>query len=336
MTARRSLVVLAGLALGPVPACLHVSGTVTPPPEPPAAKGQFASLPSRPGEVVRAHPVAPVPADPPASVSRRAPREPDAPDAPPEPPTPPAPITTVKAEPGPLPLPTLTPQAAGTAEPPLVAALRAYVENRPYDALRHLDGLDRVNQELALQLLPQFARLAHLNLASADAREAGVMADQFQAAADRLAARGPLRVEKLAFCREVTGFGRYVPRPVTDPYKPGDRTFLYLELGRVADEAVPGPQGEGHLTRLQVTLRVQDAQGRPVEQVDRTDPRKLVDAVVFDHPVPTRTAVRDYYQKYGLGVPPRPGVYYLIAEVRELSTGRTARSQPTEFRVTAP
>ena len=336
MTARRSLALLASLALGPIPACLHISGSVTPPPpEPPPPKRDFASLPSRPGEVVRANPVAPVPADLPATVSRRPAPEADVVPEPPD--DPPVPVAAVRAEAKPLPLPTLTPQTAGAVEPPLVAALRAYVENRPYDALRHLDGLDRANQELAIQLLPQFARLAHLNLGAADAPEAGVMADQLRAAADRLAARGPLRVEKLVFCRSpVDGFGRYTPRPVDAPFGPGDRTHLYLEVDHVAGEAVPGPRGEGYLTRLQVTLSVRDSAGREVLQADPKDARRLVRAVTFDHAVPTRAPVRDYHRTYSLGVPPQAGVYYLTAEVRELTTGRTAKSPPVEFRVAAP
>jgi hypothetical protein len=342
MTARRSLVVLAGLALGPTPACLHISGNVTPPPEPPAPRREFASLPSRPGEAVRTNPVPVSPgshpglatADPPASVSRR-PAEPDV-EPPAVAPAPPAPITAVRAEPGPLPaLPSLSPQPPA-AEPPLVAALRAYVEDRPYDAIRHLDGLDRVNQELALQLLPQFARLARLNLSAADPREVGVMADQFRAAADRLAALAPLTVEKLAFCKEVDGFGRYVPRPEAEPYRPRDRTALYLELGHVACEPSPGPKGEGFVTRLQVTFEVRDAGGRVVEQADPADPRRRIPVVRLDHVIPTRSPVRDYFRTYGMAVPTQPGVYTLTAEVRDLATNRTARSRPVEFRVAGP
>ncbi|MBX9584589.1 MAG: hypothetical protein K2X87_30170, partial [Gemmataceae bacterium] len=250
---------------------------------------------------------------------------------------PPAPVTAVKAEPGPLPaLPSLTPKPPAP-EPPLVAALRAYVEKRPYDALRHLDGLDRANQELALQLLPQFARLADLNLSAADPREVGVMADQFGAVAGRLGARAPLAVEKVAFCKEVDGFGRYVPRPAADPFRPGDRTPLYLEVRHVACEPAAGPKGEGYVTRVRVRLEVRDDAGRVVEQPDPKDPRRAIPAVrVVDEVVPTRSPVQDYFRNYTMPVPLLPGAYTLVAEVRDLTTNRVARSQPVEFRVAAP
>lgn len=331
MTGRRVLALLAGLALGPAPGCLHISGTVTPPPEPsPPPREKFASLPSRPGEVVRANPTAPPPAELPATVSHR----PSPPAEEPADPPAPAPVVAVKAEPAPAPLPALSPRP-GTADPPLLSAFRAYVENRPEEALRHLGGLDRVNQELALRLLPLLARVGGPTPVAADPAEVGVMADQFQGLADRLGARAPLAVETLAFCRETKGFGDYTPRPLTDPYRPGDRTSIYLELRHVACEPAPGPRGEGHLTRLQVTLQVQDSGGRPFEQAfpHPKDPGRRVSAVTFDHADPSWSVVRDYYRTYGIAVPRQSGVYYLTAEVREPGTGRVARSRPVEFRV---
>lgn len=336
MTARRSLVVVAALALGPVPACLHVSGTVAPPPEPPAPRrGDFASMPSKPGEVVRANPTAPPPAELPATVSRRPATTPAAPlDPPPEPDALPAPVTAVKAEPGPFPLPALAPKPASD-EPPLVAAMRAYAEKRPYDALHHLEGLDRANQEFVLQVLPLLAQGAGLTPGGADAQQLGVMADQFRAVAARLDARAALRVEKLAVCKLVDGFGRYVPHPLAEAHKPGSRTVVYLELDHVVCEAAPGPRGEGHQTRVQVTLRMQDSGGRPYDHAfpHPKDPTRRVPAHTVEHAVPAWSAVQDYYQAYGIAVPHQPGVYYLTAEARELGTGRTARSQPVEFRV---
>ncbi|MBX9623152.1 MAG: hypothetical protein K2X82_05005 [Gemmataceae bacterium] len=335
MTARRALALLAGLALGPAPGCLHISGSVTPPPEPsPPPREKFASLPSRPGEVVRANPTAPPPAELPATVSRRPTPPPDREAAPPADPPASAAITAVKAdrtEPAQLPLPALNPRPV-TADPPLLAAFRAYVENRPEEALRHLDGLDRVNQELALRLLPLLARVGQPTPAAADPAEVGLMADQFQGLADRLGARAPLSVEVLALCgREPRGFGDYHPRPLTDPYRPGDRTFLYLELKHVACD--PGPRGEGYLTRVEVTFEVRDSHGRLVEQADPANFQRRVTAVKVPHVQATRSPVRDYFRSYGVAVPPHAGVYTITAEVREPGTGRVARSRPVEFRV---
>lgn len=296
--------------------CLHVSGTIRPdpPPNPPPAAAGFASL--RPGEVV---PTRSYPSAPPAA--------PDTGPLPVPPPTPDALLTAAKGgDPGPFPVLT-----APTADPPLLAAVRAYVENRPEEAIRHLEKLDKPNQEFALAVLPALARGAAMNHAAPDPQEAGIVADQLAAAAAKLEAKAPLRIEKVVFCKpqSIGGFGRYEPWPEARPYRPGDVAQLYVEVRHLAG----APVKDGFRVRADVSLQVRDAGGRPVEQIDPGDRHRRVTVINWPHDDVFRSPPRDYHLPFRLVMPATPGVYTITVEVREPGTGRSARSQPTEFRI---
>jgi hypothetical protein len=235
----------------------------------------------------------------------------------------------VTGDPGPFPVPLVGPPVP---EPPLLAAMRAYVENRPDDAIRHLEKLDKPNQEFALAVMPVLTRGAAMNLAAPDPQEAAHLADQLGAAAAKLEAKAALRVEKVAFCKRITGFGRYDPWPEAHPYRPGDVARLYVEVRNVGCT----PAADGYVSRAVVSLEVRDAKGGLVEQVDPADYRQRVPIVRFPHDERSRSPVRDYYQPYQIRIPPQPGVYTVTVEVRDPVGGRAARSQPAEFRVAGP
>jgi len=317
---------LAALALGLAPGCLHVHGTVNrtdaKPAAAPAAKGDgFASL--RPGEAIATRPTV----EPKTTAERPPAPKSTAPE--PEPVAPPEQVVVVKSgEPGPFPLPGMPP----LPEPPLLAAMRAYVENRPDDAIRHLEKLDRPNQEFALAVMPVLARGAAMNLTAPDPQEAGHLADQLGGAAAKLEAKAALRVEKVAFCKQIKGFGRYDPWPQAQPYRPGDIARLYVEVRNLGCHAA----ADGFLSRAETLLEVRDAKGQLVEQVDPADHRQRVRVVRFSIEDRLRSPVRDYFQPFQLLMPPQAGVYTVTVEVREPVSGRIARSQPAEFRVAGP
>lgn len=315
---------LIALVAGAAPGCLHVSEVVSaPPPAPaaPATEGGFASL--RPGESVVAR--APDP------VALKAPKTPPPPPA--ADPIAPAPPEEVQVavkvgDPAPFPLLGMPP----VPDPPLLAAVRAYVENRPDEAIRHLEKLDRPNQEFALAVLPVLARGAAMNLAAPDPQEAAHLADQLAAAAARFEAKSPIRVEKVVFCKSLDRFGQYEPWPEARPYRPGDLAQLYVEVRNL----VSTPAKDGHRVRVDVSLRVRDSSGKTVEQIDPTDVHRRVPVANWPHNDVFRSPPRDYWQPYRIVVPAAPGVYTITVEVREPGTGRTARSQPAEFRISSP
>lgn len=341
---------LVGLTAAALPACLGVTKPVarTDPPANPAAR-QLAAL--RPGERVAIHPdaratatvevptPAPAPSTPPATTAGktdpagepRAPRRLPPPDS--EAPSAAADkLIPVKAEPAPFPVA----PAAPPPEPPLLAAMRAYVENRPDDAIRHLQSLDKPNQDFALTVMPLLVRGAQLNMAAADPADVAVMADQFQAVASGMEGKAALRVEKVVFCKRATGFGRYDPWPEAQPYRPNDLAVLYVELKHVGSAAAAGPNGEGFESHAVVNLEVRDAGGRLIEQTDPADWRRRVPVARFEHADRTRSPLRDYSRTYRISVPSQPGVYTVTVEARDPAGNRAARSQPAEFRVAGP
>ena len=325
MTARRLLPLLfAVFAVGPIPACVTISSP-TPaveaiqPPTKPIHKepkpSDFASFPKRPGESA--------PKNPELVASK---------------PTEPQPVERTEPISTPLVDQSVVPAVAipSAAEAPLLAALRAHLENRPDDAIKQLASLDRSGQDLALALMPLLVRGTQMNLATASPDEAAVMVEQLHGIAAGLEPKAALKVEKVAFCRKISGFGRFDPWPEGQPYKPNDLAVLYVELKNLGSEAVVGPTGETWLCRANVCLEVRDATGKLVEQTDPADWRRRVPVARFEHTDHSRSPLHDYSRTYRISVPAQPGVYTVTVEVKDHSGKRVARSQPAEFRVAGP
>jgi hypothetical protein len=339
MTGRRPLVVFAALLALPLPACLHISTSAPTPtpittPEQAAkiaeeAKGklvpappkmEFATLPKVPGTVVPTKPNAPPPA-PPANTITQKPTAP--PVAAPTPPVQPL----VAVEPNPLPFA----QPAPLPEAPLLAAVRAYTEGRPERAIEIIRTLDRPNQDLVLALMPILARGASADLAN-DPATAAALVEQLRAAAARLEPRAALRIEKVAFCKEVSGFGRFTPWPDNQPYRPNAQAQLYLEVRNLGSQ----PTGAEFVTHVHAAVEVRDAHGNLVEQIDPDDYRRRVPVVKFEKRLPSHSPLHDFHVLYVFSVPPVPGVYTVTVELRDAAGRRTVTTQPAKFYVAGP
>jgi len=311
----------AAFALGPLPACLTITKTVKPSEATvTAAPGasDFASFPKRPGLLVRKNPEAKT--DLPAAPM----------PTPVEPVTPPAiaDVHVVKAG-NPSPLPAIP----SATEPDLLAALKAFLNNKPNDAIDLLKSLDRFNQDFTLALMPLLVRGAQMNLASANPEEIALMVQQLDGLARRLEPRAALKVEKVTFCRKFEGFGRFDPWHEAKPYGQGDLALLYFEVRNVGSEPVPGPRGEQFQSRLAVNIEVRDAQGNLVEQTSPNDFRRRVPIFRDSVSQHTRSQIRDFCRIYRISVPTQPGVYTVTVEVRDPGRHRVARSQPVRFDV---
>lgn len=343
MTAHRRPLLLSAAAAFLLPACLSIQPHPTPVTSPeqrdriaarakptePVRKTEFGMLPSRPGESVAINP---------AARDAKTPSTSQKPTGNPNTDTPASPTPDVKVAGGltdPLPIrpPLLT---LPPTEPPVLAAARAYAEGRPDKAIELLKPLDPPNQELVLAVLPVLARGATADLA-ADPVAVAVLAEQLRAAAGRLEPRAALRVENVAFCRKVHGFGRYDLWPEGQPYRPSDLAQLYLEVRNLPSQPAAGPHGETHLTHARVAVEVRDAHGRLVEQPDPEDWKRRVPVVQFETKRFTRGPIQDFHLLYPFPVPTAPGVYTVTVEVRDpAGRGRMVRSAPTEFRVAGP
>jgi hypothetical protein len=284
----RAILMIAGLMACPASGCLLVSGppanavenTLTS--DPPAKTG-FASMP--PGTRISASSLKPVK---PAEIAK-----------------PPQTLDTGITG-GPLLVgvggqslpPDRLPQPA--TETPLLAAVRAYVENRPDKAIECLKLLDRPNQEFVLALLPVLARGSQLNLTSpASATDIKVMIEALRLTASRLEPHAAISIEKMLFCKRVQGFGRYEPWQVEQPYRPNGQAELYVEIRHLLSEPGVSPgQGEGYITKLVSSLEIRDANGKLVEQTDPADFHRTVAVSQFERAVFSRSPLQDFFMTY--------------------------------------
>jgi hypothetical protein len=333
MPGRRPLAAFAALFTLPLPACLSISAPVTPTREErpktvarandtaKAPRTDFAALPRAPGTVVQANPKPELKINPSATAVQKPANPPPTPPGPPS-----APVVAVGAEPRHL--PPLAPQP----EPPLLAAVRAYAENRPERAIEIIRTLPQPNQEFVLALLPALARGASADLNN-DPVTAGMLVDQLDSARARLESRAALRVENVTFCKDVAGFGRFMPQPRNEPYRPNARAQFYLEVKNLGSRA----SGDLFITHIHAVVEIRDARGQVVEQIGPGDDyRRRVPAVRFDKRLESHSPLHDFHVLYIFSVPAAPGVYEITAELRDAATGRTVKTPPTRFDVAGP
>jgi hypothetical protein len=245
---------------------------------------------------------------------------------PPEPLTPPAPVET----PGVLPDIPVEPLET---DPPLVHAIRAFLNDQPKLALEHFQSLDPVNQELMKRLVPALVQATRKNLAQASPNEVGMLVDQLDEATALLTPRASLYIEKACFCDDVKNFGRYKPLPEGSAFRPRALVTIYTEVRNVPSEPVTNPaEGEGFMTRLACSLEMRDAAGNVIE-IELTDTsRKRVPKLQVLKEDFTRSRLKDYFIMLWFETPSRPGTYTVTFEVRDPKTGR-AVSKPMSFRV---
>ena len=206
--------------------------------------------------------------------------------------------------------PTLAPPAL---DPPLVAALRAYLENRPDLAAEYLRSFDPANRDLLAKLLP----------AAVAARGGAPDAEALDAVALAAAKAGPIKLRKACFVSSVKQFGVYDPLPDGYAFLPGGAEGqLYLELANVVSEPTDHPRGgPGFVVRADCTLQVTDERGQTLSRFDPTNSPKGA----MDLAESTRSPCRDFFLSLKFPLPHAPGNYTLTLDVREASTGRSVR-----------
>jgi hypothetical protein len=336
MPGRRPFVALVALFVVPLPACLHISAPAPPPEDPKDTRQttktepvpprlEFASLPRIPGSLILTRTATNNSAAPNSGQQANNQQKPS---NPPPGPTPTGPVSPIGGGGG---EPNLFPPVNPALEPPLLAAVRAYVENRPDRAIELLRGLDRPNQDLVLALLPVLARGGSADLNN-DAATTAALVDQLRSLAARLEPHAALRIEKAAFCNEVSGFGRFDPRPAGNPYRPNERIQFYLEVRNLTSE----PAGDGYLTHVHAAVEVRDAKEQLVDQIDTVDYKRRVPVVRFEKQLPSRSPLHDFHVLYVFSAPPTPGVYTITIELRDPSGRRVVKTAPAEFRVAGP
>jgi hypothetical protein len=209
-------------------------------------------------------------------------------------------------------------------DPPAVAALRAYLDNKPGAARAALNAL-----------LPV---IASAGLSEMDSGPGGVdrVLEQIDLLTTTLRPRGSLALSKVCFTRHIEGFGLYEPLATPDSCpvflsglegRPGERVQVYVEVQNLACRHV-GPFWEtavASTVEIRSDSLVDDPNSRP-----RVMPRPA-------RPDRSRSPRQDYFLNIQFHIPPRlpPGRYKMRVEVRDDITGRV-QDRTLEFRVEAP
>lgn len=217
---------------------------------------------------------------------------------------------------------------------PLVAAVRAHLDNQFAAAVGHLASYERPNQELLLLLLPILDAARTTDLTGRDPKAASLLMQQLEAAAELTAKNAPLEIKTAAFVYRVVQFGVYDPLPAGHRFLPGGIGLLYAEIDHVPVLEATKSNGErSFVTRLSGSIQLQDSTGRPVELFD-AEKSKPVPELTFTQADFTRSPVRDFFLKIEFPVPEKPGRYTLALEVRDpTAQGNRRTRKVVEFQV---
>jgi hypothetical protein len=172
---------------------------------------------------------------------------------------------------------------------------------RREDALRPIASLAPAEQDFWNN---EFYALAELiNPRTDAAQRAAVALPHHRYAALALAEMAPLRVQNLAFCREVASYGMYTRYP-QDRFQPGEEVLLYAELENFQSRSTP----RGWHTSFRARYQILDASGKRVAHGDLPRTEEYC-----AHPR------RDYFVCYFVTIPSRlyDGQYTLELAVED-------------------
>jgi hypothetical protein len=208
-------------------------------------------------------------------------------------------------------------------DPPLVQAMRFFLDKQPAEAIALLERYDKPSQDLLISLLPLAVRLTEKDWQRNDPREVGVVLDQLDRLAAPLHRRAPLRIKQMCLCSRVEGFGKYQPLPESYGFKPGDLVQLYVELQNLTDER----QGKDYGFHLLTNIAIIDFKGKSIWHYK------------FDDPGPnfSLSERHDFFHLCFFHIPidkPRiaSGLYTLYVKITDVATGREIE-RTLDFRV---
>lgn len=223
------------------------------------------------------------------------------------------------------------PEAKPNKEPPLVEALRDFLQKRPAEAIGRFKECDRLSQEMLLGLLPLTARAGEGDLEKASPEQMAVLLDQVDSLEAPLRTRAPLAIDKICFCRRIEAFGVYDQLPDEPTFQPGDWALVYVELRNFScerHEAAAGIVSYG--TRLVSAAEIRDYRGSKVWPSG-------AERLLFRRkgPEESRTPWHDYFDNCSLRVPELPpGRYTLWIEIEDVPTKRSVK-RSLDFRVSS-
>jgi hypothetical protein len=212
---------------------------------------------------------------------------------------------------GPAAAPSVEVKIKAAEEPPLVAALRCYLDKRPAEALAWLQRYDKGNQDLLVTLLPLVARLSEGSLQRADQREVGAFVSQLEGAEASLRHHANLKINKFCFCERIKRFGAYKEFEEGHEFRPGDRVNVYLELENFSTTV----HGKYYRVSLSSEGEIRRFNRDPIWKLNFND---------ADQAQISLTRLHDFFYAYSFVIPPlATGHYTLWLRLTDVPTKRT-------------
>jgi hypothetical protein len=148
-------------------------------------------------------------------------------------------------------------------DPPLIAALRCYLNRKPAEAVVWLERYDRLNQDLLLCLLPLVVRLSEGSLQKCDSRELTNVLAELERVRRLIQPAAQLVIDKMCFVKDVDKFGMYEKLDDEHEFQPGDLIEIYVELQNFSN--VRDERTGLSAIRLKSEIQILDFNGRRVE-----------------------------------------------------------------------
>jgi hypothetical protein len=208
-------------------------------------------------------------------------------------------------------------------DPPLVAALRCYLDRKPAEAVVWLERYDRLNQDLLLCLLPVVVRLSEGGLQKCDSRELTSLLAELERLRRLIQPAAQLVIDKMCFVEHIDGFGVYQKLDDEHEFQPGDVLVVYAELQNFSS-AQDERTGLSAI-RLKSEIQILDFNGRRVELKNFADEER---------PDRSQTPRHDFFINYTWQLPHNmsDGRYTLRLLITDVATKRQAE-RTLDFRV---
>ena len=241
---------------------------------------------------------------------------------------PPVVAGTQAADPPPLPKPGENQRQFAA----VVLAFQDILDGRPQDALEKLKAYDPETQELFIRLLPVMSNLVKSPIGKMSAQEIAVLSEMVEQLRATIRPRSELVVNKMCFCRRISGYGVYDALPEDHAFlagaqdRPGELVQLYVELKNFVSEQLV--KGGDFQTKLTCSLELRDSKNEKVWSYtyDRNETTHV-----------RRTRLNDLFSNYSFYVPALPvGTYQLTIQIVDetLPDLRRLARKTLDFRVT--
>lgn len=211
-----------------------------------------------------------------------------------------------------------------TQEPAVISALRRCLDHQEDQASKELSKIDPQSREVLMTLLPLTAKVSQGGLNKADPKEVAAVVDQLQGLLWSLRPRAALVMDKFCFCRQIKRFGVFEALDPSPTFHPGEIVEVYAEIRNVSSQPLHTARGD-YQSYLRSALEIRR------EDDKRPDDNRVVWAErerLDRGPEQTLTPQHDFFQHYRFQIPAlEPGKYSLHLEVCDVPTGRKVRRQ---------